>query len=157
MRKIKYRGRRVNDGQWVYGDLETRPTLEVAAIHQYDENGIYDCQDYVDKDTVSQFTGKLAGRRTEIYEGDIISVTDMMGDMAGGQTRRGIVKWDERRLAFVIDFDDPWDDHPVLFEEVDCDDFFFATVIGNIYENGSEQIKTEQRDSRPVKTLSDNG
>lgn len=151
MRTIKFRGKRIDEPhQWEYGYIQVDG--KDVWMHTIDGRVMLAIPE-----TVGQFTGKLAGRRTEIYDGDIISVTDMMGDMAGGQTRRGIVKWDERRLAFVIDFDDPWDDHPVLFEEVDCDDFFFATVIGNIYENGSEQIKTEQRDSRPVKTLSDNG
>lgn len=156
MRTIKFRGR-ADNGEWHYGDLEHSPIGKFCRIHEYWENGLYKGQVDVDPATVSQFTGKLAGRKTEIYEGDIISVTDMMGDMAGGQNRRGTVKWDERRLAFVIDFDDAWDDHPVLFEEVDCDDFFFATVIGNIYENGYEQIETEQRGTTPVKRFSHNG
>ena len=67
MREIKFRGKRIDNGEWVYGDLLTK------YIHHKGmtivENGcIYH---EVDPETVGQYIGEkdIVGR--EIYEGDI--------------------------------------------------------------------------------------
>ena len=71
MREIKFRGKRLDNGEWVYGFLI-----------QY-ENGWFICnfigdayQYEVDPSTVGQFTGILDKNEREIYEGDILKDTN---------------------------------------------------------------------------------
>jgi uncharacterized phage protein (TIGR01671 family) len=66
MRTIKFRGKRIDNGEWVYGDLT------------HDDDGkvsIYICH-YgfigVDPGTVGQCTGLLDSKGVKIFEGDII-------------------------------------------------------------------------------------
>ena len=71
-RTIKFRGKRIDNGEWVYGDLEYNRAKNIARIHTYDEDGEYLMQHSVDPATVGQFTGLLDKNGKEIYEGDIV-------------------------------------------------------------------------------------
>lgn len=97
MRTIKFRGKRLNNGEWVYGDLEYNRAKNIARIHTYDEDGEYLIQHSVDPATVGQFTGLLDKNGKEIYEGDIL----MLGSSDAGICE---VKWNESQLAFCIRF-----------------------------------------------------
>lgn len=66
MREIKFRGKSLDNGEWVYGDLHIRTPF--PHIHSEIDYGKVD----IDPHTVGQFTGLHDKYGAEIYEGDII-------------------------------------------------------------------------------------
>lgn len=75
MRKIKFRGKRVDNGKWVYGDLfqsfcEDKAFINPTNCLNMDE---YDFRE-VDKETVGQFIGVLDKNGKEMYEDDVMQI-----------------------------------------------------------------------------------
>lgn len=99
MRQILFRGRRLDNGEWVYGDLEYNRAKNIARIHTYDEEGEYLMRHLVEPESVGQFSSLLDKNDSPIYEGDIVEAYDLDEELAF----MGAVRYALPDAAFGID------------------------------------------------------
>lgn len=116
MREILFRGKRIDNGEWVYGDLRQYSKKHIG-IYSFELQQIVRG---IDPGTVGQYTGKVV-KTGKVFDGDI------------GKSIDGIflVCWDDEKAAFVMRFNEyPYE---TLYLEEMWDD---AEIIGNIHDNG---------------------
>lgn len=134
MREILFRGKRKDNGEWVYGNYAVTDNNEKQ--HFIFQNKAFEFE--VDPETVGQYTGVIDDNEKKIFEGDILGVTNddpdydyitkvyldcdtLCVDVQGQD-------YDYTSIGFAIEI---WDD--------ECDR---VEIIGNIYDN-SELLEVE--------------
>ena len=131
MRKILFRGKRLDNGEWLYGDLRQAPYFDgdtATYIMAPIPGSISSYINYpVDPSTVGQYTGLCDNKNgKKIFEGDIVKFTRI--NALGYTTRRtGDVRYYDKLPVFYIKATtgDAWD-------WCVCEDI---EVIGNIHDN----------------------
>lgn len=131
-REIKFRAKKISDGDWVFGDLHLN-CLKAHIHTNLIENSIVSFKCYIISDTIGQFTGMYDKHGNEIYEGDIIKWTNGL---------LYVVKfWEGMFYASIEECNDNiLGGFPL---HVLCDEDKHCEVVGNIYDN-SELIKNEE-------------
>lgn len=83
-REIEFRGKRLDNGKWIYGDLiYTKNDLGIITdcriVEEYNphESYIDGWAHRVNPETVGQFTEKHGERKEEIFDGDIVKWTSL--------------------------------------------------------------------------------
>lgn len=96
-RNIKFKAKRLDNGEWVKGSLVKTP---FGTFIEWYEDSICNKRE-VDPDTVCQFTGRYAEDHTPIYESDVIECTYF--DEQDNDTHvTGVVAWEEDVWGFVL-------------------------------------------------------
>ena len=135
MREIIFRGKRIDNGAWVYGCLlnniygASKPVIVSDSSYTDDNRIANDDWEFVIPETVGQYTGLTDKNGKKIFEGDILR----FGGLGYGD-RFGVLFYNEKFVKFMFQPKDSLAGYPVDYT---CG----LEVMGNIHDN-SELLKS---------------
>ena len=121
MREIKFRGKGIDNGKWIYGSLIIEEDPIADALKYFIKPFNFLTGKLVVPETVGQYTGRKDKNNKEIYESDIVRYSDRY---------TAVVVWKD--TGFGLEF----------IEEVESPQTWYylpngnvLEILGNIYEN----------------------
>ena len=124
-RQIEFRGKRIDNGEWVYGYyIENKCDNHFIYEVELKGNLVWNIYE-VDPSTIGQFTGLVDKNGKRIYEGDVIKLED----------RYVFVTYDEYLCAYDLEFLKYRNQADIIFvfKGIKMLDLFKYEVIGNIH------------------------
>ena len=139
MREILFRGKRLDNGEWVEGFYCKHNMVQVCfssddpkTKHLIIQDGFCDwgfepplCGIEIDPETVGQFTGVIDKNDRKIFEGDVVCVVCRGIDEEDGNA---VIVWDKETSRFIIEWKSIVSDFDSVYGH-ECE------VIGNIHDN----------------------
>jgi len=133
MREIKFRGKRIDNGKWIYGSLIIEEDTIADALKYFIKPFIFLKGKLIVPETVGQYTGCKDKNGKEIYEGDIVLIDG--GDSFLGIKQQYVVRYDSINASYCFETNNG---DKIYLTNFGNPDFFIKNkveVIGNIYEN----------------------
>lgn len=132
MRNILFRGKRIDNGEWVEG-LLTIMWGQYHIIKLSDENTAYP----INPETVCQYTNKSDDNNIPMWEEDFVMVND---DWIGR------IIWQERDTAFCV-FPNDDIEHETYCLGYYINEGYQVEIIGNIFDNPELLQEAEKQDN----------
>ena len=129
MREILFRGKRLDNGEWIQGDIVQFPVHGVVRIVEQ-EPSYKDAE--VDSDTVGQYTGLTDKNGKKIFEGDIIHLEYSQVFFGGVYFGEYTAEVSYKEGCFVTDGINNGDEIETPLSGFDNDE---VEIIGNIHDN----------------------
>jgi uncharacterized phage protein (TIGR01671 family) len=142
MRELKFRGKRLDNDEWVYGDFYRTGSRRGGSHHiivvEKHDLELADEHHKVDAETVGQFTGLRDKKRTkefpkgqEVWEGDIVEAIMNYHGKETDVKFNAKITYNSHIGAFQISYKNIDD----RFVNDDIWSKYFLKVIGDIHEN----------------------
>lgn len=128
MREILFRGKRIDNGEWEYGNLNYG-TIEIKSIKDSYYISDFDVNPWDKKfypvipESVGQYTGMTDKNGNEIFEGDIVKFPH------GTKSINGKIEYIEEDCIYYLTYKTGRVPFGVFFNG------FELEIIGNIYDN----------------------